>query len=349
MADEARFRIGTLDHVHLRVPNRAEAAAWYAEHLGFEPVQAYAFWAEGVDGGPLQISADGGETMLALFEANEHQPMVAQENGVAFSTDATTFIAFARSLPGAINSPQGAPLEANDLIDFDLCWAFDLSDPWGNRFELNCYDYDQIKHDLVDADDLSPVRYWPTGDYQRHVAATATEIADHVPGAEPAALDAIDVFIGSGCLVHDGRGKYLLVRETKASARHRFALPAGKLEPNESIPAAAIRETLEETGLVVELDGLIGVFHSALTNEGTYGVNFVFAATAVGGTLTPTDEHPELLWLTAAEIARLSANGGLRGPHAVEATRRFEAGVFVPGDVITTVAPSPTLSKQRSR
>src|SRR5579863_5519226 len=54
--EHLRFRMGRLDHVHIRVPDRAEAARWYEEHLGFEPVDAYNFWATGFDGGPLQIS-----------------------------------------------------------------------------------------------------------------------------------------------------------------------------------------------------------------------------------------------------------------------------------------------------
>jgi len=156
-----RFRMGRLDHVHIRVPDRAEAARWYAEHLGFEPVDTFEFWATGFDGGPLQISADGGKTMLALFEATPGHPMIPQETGVAFSVDADTFISFTRSLPGEIDSPEGRPLVPDDVIDFDLCWAFDLVDPWGNKYELNCYDYDRIKDDLVDADGIDPVRYWP--------------------------------------------------------------------------------------------------------------------------------------------------------------------------------------------
>jgi catechol 2,3-dioxygenase-like lactoylglutathione lyase family enzyme len=123
MADRRAFRMGRLDHVHIRVPDRAEAAAWYGKHLGFEPVEQYAFWATGFEGGPLQISADGGRTMLALFQAGEGHPMVAQETGVAFSVDAEAFISFARSLPGEISGPSGRPLVPNDLIDFDMCWA----------------------------------------------------------------------------------------------------------------------------------------------------------------------------------------------------------------------------------
>lgn len=161
MADTPNFRMGRLDHVHIRVPNREEAAAWYAEHLGFEPVVQFDFWATGFDGGPLQISADGGNTMLALFEASEGHPMIPQQTGVAFSVDAEAFISFTRSLPGAINSPLGMPLVANDVVDFDMCWAFDLVDPWGNQYELNCYEYDRIMTELVGPDGISPTRYWP--------------------------------------------------------------------------------------------------------------------------------------------------------------------------------------------
>jgi hypothetical protein len=160
--------MGRLDHVHIRVPDRAEAAEWYAEHLGFEPVDEFEFWAAGFDGGPLQISADGGQTMLALFEASEQQPMIPQRTGVAFSVDAETFAEFARSLPGGIKSPSGQPLTPDDLIDFDMCWAFDLVDPWGNQYELNCYDYDLIKAGLVEVDDITPVRYWPRDLYDAH-------------------------------------------------------------------------------------------------------------------------------------------------------------------------------------
>jgi catechol 2,3-dioxygenase-like lactoylglutathione lyase family enzyme len=58
-SERSTFRMGRLDHVHIRVPDRAEAARWYSEHLGFEPVGAFDFWAKGFEGGPLQISADG--------------------------------------------------------------------------------------------------------------------------------------------------------------------------------------------------------------------------------------------------------------------------------------------------
>ena len=35
--------MGTLDHIHLMVPDRYEAARWYVENLGFEIVEEYEF------------------------------------------------------------------------------------------------------------------------------------------------------------------------------------------------------------------------------------------------------------------------------------------------------------------
>jgi len=55
---------------------------------------------------------------------------------------------------------------ADDVIDFDMCWAFDLVDPWGNVYELNCYDYDRIRRELIEPDGIEPVRYWPRTLYE---------------------------------------------------------------------------------------------------------------------------------------------------------------------------------------
>jgi|GEM_PF-854648 len=169
----APFSLGRLDHVHIRVPNREEAARWYAEHFGFRPVQRFEFWARGFPGGPLQISADGGQTTLALFEATEGHPMVPQTLGVAFSLDADRFVAFARTLPCGIRSPAGELLRIDDIVDFDLCWAYNLSDPWGNQYELNCYDYARVAADLIAADGVTPTRYWPAELHTSYAARTA--------------------------------------------------------------------------------------------------------------------------------------------------------------------------------
>ncbi len=62
-------------------------------------------------------------------------------------------------------SATAVPLTVADLVDLDLYWAFDLADPWGNRYELNTYDYDHVRVELVERDGVSPHRYWPADRY----------------------------------------------------------------------------------------------------------------------------------------------------------------------------------------
>ena len=66
--------------------------------------------------------------------------------------------------------------------------------------------------------------------------------------------------------------RYLLVEERdKNTGELVFNQPAGHLESGESLPGAALRETLEETGWEVELTGVLGVaLYSAPTNGITY-------------------------------------------------------------------------------
>ena len=50
-----------------------------------------------------------------------------------------------------------------DLVGFDMCWAFDLADPWGNLYELSCYDCERIRTELVEACEVQADRKWPRG------------------------------------------------------------------------------------------------------------------------------------------------------------------------------------------
>ena len=154
------FKMGTLDHIHLMVPDRYEAARWYAENLGFEIVEAYEEWAR-VEGGPLHVSADGGRSGLALFEIGPGTPTFKIEIGVAFAVDAKTFVGFAEGLgERKLSDGRGGRLKASSVVDHDLCYAFYFQDPYGNAFELDCYDHAAVKRDLVKKHGISPVRFW---------------------------------------------------------------------------------------------------------------------------------------------------------------------------------------------
>src|SRR5207244_8580287 len=58
--------------------------------------------------------------------------------------------------------------------------------------------------------------------------------------------------------------RFLLVHERKHG--QLWYLPAGRVEPGETLADGALRETLEETGVRVRLEGILRVEHSPSPN-----------------------------------------------------------------------------------
>lgn len=71
--------------------------------------------------------------------------------------------------------------------------------------------------------------------------------------------------IVGGVLEKDG--KYLLVQEAKKKCYGKWNLPAGHLDPNETILEAAKREVKEESGLDVELTGICEIGNRKLKDD----------------------------------------------------------------------------------
>jgi 8-oxo-dGTP diphosphatase len=66
---------------------------------------------------------------------------------------------------------------------------------------------------------------------------------------------------GASAVVRDDRGRILLMRRADNGA---WSLPAGMIDPGEQPAGAALREVLEETGVVAEIERLGGVaMHTA--------------------------------------------------------------------------------------
>jgi len=74
---------------------------------------------------------------------------------------------------------------------------------------------------------------------------------DHNPPPIPA--------IGVAAVVFDPQGKVLLIKRGQPPAAGWWSIPGGKQQANESLAEACRREVREETGLAVELAGIIAV------------------------------------------------------------------------------------------
>ena len=135
-------RVEQIDHVEFFVPDRHEAAKWYASVLGLSIVAAYKHWATA--GGPLMISPDGGNTMLALFEgAPQGERPTAGFHRVAFRVDAEAFLDFLRAASAhELKSPAGELVTERSAVDHGEAYSVYFMDPFGHRLELTTYEYD---------------------------------------------------------------------------------------------------------------------------------------------------------------------------------------------------------------
>lgn len=145
------FRVEQIDHVEVFVPDRHEAAAWYAQTLGLEALPQHADWV--VPGGPLMISSDGGRTMIALFEG---KPQAGADlpgwQRVAFRVSAEGFARFLAHGPKmGIFAADGRQLERLEVVDHDKAFSVYFCDPWGNRLEVTCYECAAVRR-LAESD-----------------------------------------------------------------------------------------------------------------------------------------------------------------------------------------------------
>ena len=86
-------------------------------------------------------------------------------------------------------------------------------------------------------------------------------------------------------------GEIVLIRRGIEPGKGSWAQPGGFLEVDETVHEAAIRETREETGLLVEPGEIVGLY----TRLEAAVVTIAFEARIVGGEAAPTPEATEIV------------------------------------------------------
>lgn len=116
-------------------------------------------------------------------------------------------------------------------------------------------------------------------------------------------------------VVLDDRGWIALVHRKDNGL---WALPGGGMEPGESIEDCAVREVEEETGLHVEITGLVGVYtnprHVMKYDDGEVRQQFSLCYTTrlLGGELAFDSESTDIAWVEPDSIARLPMHPSMK-------------------------------------
>jgi 8-oxo-dGTP diphosphatase len=126
-----------------------------------------------------------------------------------------------------------------------------------------------------------------------------------------------DPKVGVG-VVAGNRGRILLTRRNHEPKMGEWSFPAGFVDAYENVVEAASRETLEETGVRVQIDRLLGVFQ----DQGSRVIFLAYAGTADDDEPVCGDECMEVRYFSPDELPPLAfgTDGAI-----LDAWRRFTA------------------------
>ena len=88
-------------------------------------------------------------------------------------------------------------------------------------------------------------------------------------------------------------GKIVLIKRKEEPFQGQYALPGGFVEYGETVEAALRREVLEETGLVVDVSSLVGIYSDPHRDPRGHVVSAAFAAVIVSGALASGSDAAE--------------------------------------------------------
>jgi 8-oxo-dGTP pyrophosphatase MutT (NUDIX family) len=110
----------------------------------------------------------------------------------------------------------------------------------------------------------------------------------------------------SGVLAVDDRGRVLLQQRRDTG---QWAIPMGKQELGETVTQCAVRETAEETGVTVEVTGLLGIYSDPghvvyydSDGETRQEYEVILLGRPVSGEPTANDEASSAGWFTVVEL-----------------------------------------------
>ncbi len=141
---------------------------------------------------------------------------------------------------------------------------------------------------------------------------------------DPSAPPANSLVPSVNVVVENDEGEILLIER---SDNGNWSLPGGAMDIGESIAEAAVRETLEETGIRCEVISLVGIYtnprhvlHYTSNDEVRQEFSVVFAGRPLAGETTTSEESSQVRWVAPERLddGRMHPSMRLRLAHYLE-------------------------------
>lgn len=132
---------------------------------------------------------------------------------------------------------------------------------------------------------------------------------------DPNAPRANSIVVAVTAFIQDATGRLLMIRRTDNDL---YAIPGGAQEIGETISQTVVREVSEETGITVDVTGLIGVYsdpgHLIAFSDGEVRQEFslCFRARPMEGEPRTSNESKEVLWVEPARLDNLNIHPSIR-------------------------------------
>jgi 8-oxo-dGTP pyrophosphatase MutT (NUDIX family) len=132
---------------------------------------------------------------------------------------------------------------------------------------------------------------------------------------DPGAPAANSLVPAASAVVADADGRILVARRRDNDL---WTIPGGAMEPGETIAATAVREVKEETGIDVEVVGLVGLYsdprHVVEYSDGEVRQQFsiCFACTPTSGVTATSEETSEVEWVDPDSLDEVDMHPSIR-------------------------------------
>ncbi|MBM7786499.1 NUDIX hydrolase [Tenggerimyces flavus] len=133
---------------------------------------------------------------------------------------------------------------------------------------------------------------------------------------DPSAPHANSLVPSVNVVVIDDQSRVLMIRRTD---NDNWAVPGGAIDLGESVTQAAIRETMEESGIDCRITGLVGIYsdpkhvlHYTSNDEVRQEFSILLTAAPIGGEPRPSSESSEVHWIDRAKVLDLTMDRSMR-------------------------------------